>query len=290
MFRYAGVLFLSFLTVSSTLVRAAETNAATKLWEAGAVVRVATEGAYQPWNFRDKKGGLVGFEIDLVRILCEDLQFTCPIQPQAWSGMLQNLNEDSYDVIFAGMSITTQRKQRALFTRPYAATPAVFVVRSDIEIPTNIVPHIGLPRLDAAEVDTVDVLRRAFLNQPIGVQGGTTHENFLRRYLEGYALLRTYDRQTELDADVKAGRLSAMLVSLGYAAPMVESPDGRGLKISGPRFSGGPFGEGIAAAVRHEDAALADAFSSAIQRRLEDGTVEKLALKWFGFNVSSTAN
>ena len=34
-------------------------------WKPGAAVRVATEGAYPPWNDTDASGKLVGFEIDL---------------------------------------------------------------------------------------------------------------------------------------------------------------------------------------------------------------------------------
>ncbi len=33
-------------------------------------IRIATEGAYAPWNFTDSSGKLVGFELDLAQDLC----------------------------------------------------------------------------------------------------------------------------------------------------------------------------------------------------------------------------
>lgn len=258
-----------------------------QLWGPGTTIRVATEGAYKPWNYRADNGQLVGFEIDLVRQLCDDLNYNCRLQSESWSRMLPSLNEDKFDVVFAGMSITKSRLRQAAFSVPYAATPAVFVTRrGEVSLDPDI-DHVSLSRIDEDEETFVRNLRKAFLNKPIGVQSGTTHEYFLRFYLEGYALLRTYESQEELDADVKAGELTAMLASLGYAAPLVQSPRGRDLAIVGPRLSGGPFGPGIAAAVKTGNEALANAFSDAIRRRLQDGTIGKLAVKWFGFDVSS---
>jgi len=254
---------------------------------AGTKVRIATEGAYKPWNFRDANGALVGFEIELVRLLCADLAIECSIKAHNWSSMLPQLDAGAFDAIFAGMSITSARKAQARFSKPYAATPAVFVTRKGSRTPNTEAKDIVLPPVTNFEQGAIVAIREAFLNAKIGVQKNTTHEIFLRDYIDGYGLVRTYERQDNLDADLIRGDLGAMIVSLGYAAPLVKGPQGAGLQIVAPRLSGGPFGEGIGAAFRKDAAALEAAFSGAIAKRIADGTMRNLALKWFGFDVSA---
>ena len=55
----------------------------------------------------------------------------------------------------------------------------------------------------------------------------------------------------------------------------------------GPQMTGGPFGKGIRVAVRQKDQALADLFSRAIEESIRDGSIKKLAVKWFTFDVSA---
>jgi octopine/nopaline transport system substrate-binding protein len=130
-------------------------------------------------------------------------------------------------------------------------------------------------------------IRKAFLNGIVGVQKGTTHEIFLRDFVEGYARITTYESQTDLDADVARGRLAGMLVSMSYAVPLTKGAEKRGMRIVGPRISGGPFGEGIGAAFRKRDQKLAESFSRAIADRIADGTIRDLSMRWFGFDISA---
>ena len=120
------------------------------------------------------------------------------------------------------MSITAARKSKALFTEPYAAIPAVFVAAPNGRLPDTKTQVITLPRLNTSEQIALVAIRKAFLNGTIGVQKGTTHENFLHEYIDGYAAIRTYENQRQLDKDVESGQVAAMLVGLGYAMPLVK--------------------------------------------------------------------
>ena len=66
---------------------------------------------------------------------------------------------------------------------------------------------------------------------------------------------------------------------------MLEKERGK-LKAVGPGFTGGSLGEGIGVGIRKEDRALADMFSKAITAAIKDGALRKLAVKWFGFDLS----
>ena len=127
----------AFLSGFVAILLAIAVPASAQTLAAGTKVRIATEGAYKPWNFRDSKGKLAGFEIDLVRMLCADLAVQCDITTENWARMLPQLNAGAFDAVFAGMSITKIRKQQARFSTPYATTPAVFVTRTGSRTPNS---------------------------------------------------------------------------------------------------------------------------------------------------------
>ncbi|MET0746205.1 MAG: transporter substrate-binding domain-containing protein, partial [Microvirga sp.] len=79
-------------------------------------VKIATEGAYAPWNFTGAGGKLEGFEIDLANDLCKRMNVKCEIIAQDWDGIIPALNAKKYDAIMAGMSVTDERKKVIDFT------------------------------------------------------------------------------------------------------------------------------------------------------------------------------
>jgi ABC-type amino acid transport substrate-binding protein len=92
--------FTWIAAAAAVLVAAGEAPAQTKK------VRIATEGAYAPWNFTTADGSLAGFEIDLMNDLCERMNAECELVAQAWDGIIPALQAGRYDAIMAGMSIT----------------------------------------------------------------------------------------------------------------------------------------------------------------------------------------
>ena len=91
-------------------------------------VRIATEGAYPPWNSKSPDGKLIGFEVDLANVLCANMKHDCTIVEQDWDGMIPALTMRKYDAIMAGMSITDERKKVITFSQGYADEVASFAV------------------------------------------------------------------------------------------------------------------------------------------------------------------
>ena len=252
-------------------------------------IKVATEGAYAPWNYKDSAGKLVGFELDLAADLCKRMKIECIVVEQAWDGIIPSLQAGKYDVIMAGMSITDKRMKIITFSRSYAATPARFVVKNSspsAKFDAGIA-HMDLSTVEPNEKAGIAAVVKEFKGKTIGVQTATTHENFLRQYLGKDAEIRTYDTQENLDLDLQAGRVDAALAAMSYWVPLLKKDKGKDMAMVGPGFVGGPFGHGVGVGVRKEDQALADMFSKAIQSAIDDGSISKLAIKWFGFDASS---
>ena len=91
-------------------------------------IRIATEGAYKPWNFTDASGKLVGLEIELAENLCKRMNAKCEIVAQSFDGMIPAINAGKFDAIMATMNITEKRKEAIAFSRPYGQTPTPFAV------------------------------------------------------------------------------------------------------------------------------------------------------------------
>jgi octopine/nopaline transport system substrate-binding protein len=252
-------------------------------------ITIATEGAYKPWNFKDAAGNLVGFEIDFANDLCKRMGTKCKIVEQAWDGIIPSLQAGKYDAIIAGMSITDKRKKVITFSRDYLSGGGGLVVVKSSPLAgfDTGMAKVNLAEIDAGEQASLDMITASFGGKTIGVQTATTHENFLKEYLGDKATIRSYDTQENLDLDLEAGRVDAALASMDYWVPLLKSDKGQNFKQVGPAISGGPFGNGTGVGIRKEDAALADMFSKAIGEAIADGTCEKMAMKWFGFNNCS---
>jgi octopine/nopaline transport system substrate-binding protein len=249
-------------------------------------IKIATEGAYKPWNFKDAAGNLVGFEIDFAKDLCKRMNSKCEIVEQAWDGIIPSLQAGKYDAIMAGMSITDERKKVITFSRAYLSGGGGLVVLKSSPLAKF---DAGMERMDLTEVDSkekaaLDKVIAAFSGKTIGVQTATTHENFLKHYFGDKATIRSYDTQENLDLDLEAGRIDAALASMDYWVPLLKSDKGKDFVQVGPQMSGAEFGAGTGVGIRKSDQALADKFSKAISEAIADGTCEKMAMQWFGYN------
>jgi len=252
-------------------------------------IKIATEGDYPPWNYIDASGNLVGFEVELAKELCTRMNAACEIIPQKWRGIIKGLNAGKYDAIMAAMSITEDRKKLVTFSRNYAGTPNVFVVRKDNPL-ANFradLKQLTLNDISPAEQVALDATFKAFRGKIIGVQVATTHAKFADQYMGDRAEIRIYDFQHTIDLELYQGRLDAVIGDYAYWQPLINSEQGKDYKIVGPQMTGGPFGEGVGVAVRKKDQDLADKFSRAIEDAVKDGTIKKLAVKWFGYDASA---
>ena len=264
-------------------------EAAAKDFAKGSKIRIATEGAYAPWNATDSAGNLIGFEVDLAADLCKRMEVECEVVQQAWEGIIPALQAGKYDAIMAGMSITAKRKEVIDFSRAYAQTPATLVVTKSsksagFKVETE---RLDLDEVDAAEKAAIDAVIKEFKGKTIGVQISTTHENFLREYMADDVTIKTYDTQENLDLDLQSGRVDAALASASYWVPLLASDKGKEMVMVGPQMTSGPFGAGVGAGIRKDDPSLVAMFDAAINAAIDDGSLEALAVKWFGFDAAA---
>jgi polar amino acid transport system substrate-binding protein len=83
---------------------------------------------FTPWSMRDKKGELIGFELDVGRKLAEDMGVEAEFIPTSWDGIIPALVSGKFDVIISGMTTTPERNLTINFTDPYAFSGVTMLV------------------------------------------------------------------------------------------------------------------------------------------------------------------
>jgi len=223
--------------------------------QAQETVRIATEGAYAPWNFLNDAGEPAGFEIDLGNAICAHAGLTCEWITNDWDSIIPNLLAGNYDVIMAGMSITDERLETIDFTQNYfPPDPSQFIAAA------------------GSDIDTA-----ALEGKRIGVQGGTIQAAYAEENLAGANTIVSFGTADQAMADLAAGNLDTILADGAYLEPVVNASGGA-LEFVGEDVM---IGDGVGAGVRKDEADLKATFNDALTALKADGTVDKLIAQWF---------
>lgn len=249
-------------------------------------IKIATEGAYAPWNLVNTKGQLEGFEIDLAKDLCTRAKLDCEIVQQDWDGIIPSLLAKKYDVIMAGMNITPKRKETIDFSISYAGGPHGFMALKGSGLDKMPGGEGNLTKDEKGAEALIAQLKPLLKGKVIGVQGSTTNSNFAEKYFKDVAEVRLYKTTEQHDLDLAAGRVDVLVAAHSAFKATMDTPTGKDMVVVGPAFSGGLLGLGVAAGVRKEDTALRDKLTAAIESAKADGTIKTLSMKWFKIDMT----
>jgi len=251
-------------------------------------VRIATEGAYAPWNFSTPQGQLDGFEIELANELCRRMSVRCTIAAQDWDGIIPSLTSSRYDAIMAGMNITDRRLEVISFTRPYAGGAHGWGVARNS--PLARLPGLGTTFHMESQTDQaramINQMRELLRGKTIGVQVSTTNANFLQQFFADVATIREYRTTEQHDLDLQNGRIDAIFAAHSSLTATFNNADFRDYQVAGAGFVGGVLGRGVAVGIRKADEDLRTMFDTAIAAAIADGTVRRLSEKWFGLDMT----
>jgi lysine-arginine-ornithine-binding protein len=235
------------------------------------VVRIGTEAAYAPFEFKDDKGELKGYEIQLGNALCAAAKLKCEWVNQDFDSLIPALNAHKIDAILSQMSITDDRKKAVDFTNQVTVAPARFVAKDGSGITDDPATLKG---------------------KTIAVQSGTTHEKYVSEKLAGVVTAKVYQTQDEAFLDVENGRADATLADATIEYDWLEKTG----KAKGFAYAGKPlldpaiFGDGTGIAVRKGDTALADSFNKALATVGSNGEFKKINDQYFPFDITGSGS
>ncbi|OEY65582.1 transporter substrate-binding domain-containing protein [Marinobacter sp. X15-166B] len=223
-------------------------------------IRIAFDVPYEPFEYMTPDGELTGFEVDLARAMCEELEANCEFVVQAWDGMIPGLLARKFDAIMSSMSITPERAERVLFSEPYYITPGGWFARENFN------------------TDVTD--KEAMKGKVVGVQRGTTMDTFVTNELSGVVTVKRYTTADDMVLDLEGQRLDVVFVDYPVGEQTLLSRDG--FKEVGEAVK---LGDGVAVAMRKRDKDLAESVNAALRKLKEDGTYDTIMKKYFSYDI-----
>jgi len=231
--------------------------------KARGTLRIAMEGTYPPFNFKDPKTGqLAGYDVDVAKAVSAKLGLKPEFVSTEWSAILAGLAAGKYDVIVSQVGITPKREQAFDFSQPYTYSSPQLIVR----------------RNESLQYKTLADLK----GKTLGVGQGSVFEQQAKA-VPGI-VVKSYPAAPENLQDLAFGRVDAALndsLMVAYLLKNSQLPIKAGARVGAVERMGIPFRKGNPKFKAAVDKALAE-----LQR---DGSLARMSTRWFGSDASRPA-
>lgn len=217
---------------------------------------VAMDVGYDPFEVLSPDGKPVGYDVDLVAEVANDLGVAVELKNVAWDGIIGELRTGKVDVIFSGMSVTPDRQQAVAFSEPYYQVGQVVVKRK------------GDARIKSFR-DLDDPSMR------VATQQGTTGEQAIKDFMPKAQLMK-FPKTDEACLTLIQGKCDAVVFDHPFLIKYVTQQTTELEGLWEPFTS-----EPIAAAVRLDNQKLVDAINATLSRLRQGGKLTELQSRWF---------
>ncbi|HEX9174294.1 MAG TPA: transporter substrate-binding domain-containing protein [Telluria sp.] len=226
-------------------------------------LRIAMEGTYPPFNFKDPKTGqLTGYDVEVANLLAARLGLRPEFVTTEWAAILAGLATGKYDVIVSQVGITPKRQQAFDFSEPYTWSRPQLIVRKN-----ERVSYTSLAALKGKK---------------LGVGQGSVFEQQAKA-VSGIEV-RSYPAAPENLQDLAFGRVDAALndsLMVAYLLKNSNLPIKAGAPVGAVERMGIPF--------RKNNPKFAAELNKALASAKADGSLRRISLKWFGTDASRPA-
>jgi len=218
------------------------------------ILRIGTDATYPPFEYNDDQTGqLIGFDIDLMKAVCKDLDLEPEFIVVPFGGIIPGLRSNKYDCIISAMTITPERQEAVNFTSPY------YDAGQSIAVP-----------LENTSINSIEDLK----GRKIGVQLGTTGE-IMARTIENAEVI-SFNNIGAAFIDMENGHLDAVL---NDAPTSLRAIRVRGqAKLVGPLLSAEQYG----IAIDKSNAELLDILNKTLEKTKDAGILDSLNSCWLG--------
>ncbi|AYN26902.1 MULTISPECIES: arginine ABC transporter substrate-binding protein ArtJ [Buttiauxella] len=219
-------------------------------------INFGSSATYPPFESLDANNQIVGFDIDLAKALCKQMQTECTFTNHAFDSLIPSLKFRKYDAVISGMDITPERSKQVSFTTPYYANSAVVIAKK-------------------GAFKSFDELK----GKRIGMENGTTHQKYLQ---EKHPEIKTvsYDSYQNAIIDLKNGRIDGVFGDTAVVNEWLKTNPQLGTvgeHVTDAEY----FGTGLGIAVRPDNQALLTKLNTALAAIKADGTYQKISEQWF---------
>lgn len=168
-------------------------------------IRFVTELESPPFSFTGPDGLPAGFNVDLARAVCEELDIPCTIQELKWDFLIDAISEGKGDAIIAPIPITAENRKRFSFSNPFLGLPGRFVATSSTRL--------------------VDITDEAAEGLRVGVVSNTPHAAFLAAYFPAFEQVE-YDSPAAMREGLTGGAVELIFTDALSSAVWLNSQAG----------------------------------------------------------------
>lgn len=218
------------------------------------------DDTFAPMGFRDEKGELVGFDIDLSKEVAKRIGAEIQYQPIEWSMKETELNTGNIDMIWNGYSITKLRQEEVAFTNSYLSNSQIIITLSDS-------PAVKISDLEGLVVSTQA--------ESSALDAAKAKSGFVESIKDGKLI--EFSTNNEAFNDLEAGRSDAIVVDEVLARYYMNKNGQEKYKVLDEDL--GP--EEFAVGLRKDDTELLKQINEAFDSMRSDGTYDEIYSKWF---------
>ncbi len=172
-----------------------------------AELRVGMTGTQAPLNMKNRRGELIGLDVELARALADAMKIELVLVETPFSDLLRALEDGDLDLVISSLTITPARNARVAFAGPYLISGASLLTRLDL------VDELT----DVASLNSADRTWAAL--------EGSTGEELI---LDAFPLARyvPVDDQEEAVAMIGSGELDGLVADLPFVQfEIARNPD-----------------------------------------------------------------
>lgn len=216
---------------------------------------LGTSADYPPYEFIDKDGKIVGFDVEIAKAIADKLGVELEIKDMKFDGLLAALKTGKIDLVIAGMNPTEERKQSVDFSNIYYTSSQSVVVRAE----------------DKDKYKTLADLK----GKQIGVQKATVQEGLAKDQIEG-AQLKSLGKLTDVVLELENKKIDAAVMEGPVAKFYIDK--NKNLVATEAAFKVDPSETGSAIAVRKDSADFLAEINAVLDQLKKDGKIDQFII------------
>lgn len=258
----ACVMMVGFLLTGCTSAqqRANTEDTWSQIKKRGYVI-VGLDDTFVPMGFRLNSGKLTGFDVELARAVFKQYGIKVSFQPIDWSMKETELRNGTIDLIWNGYTKTAQREKNFTFSDTYMYDRQILVVKK------------------ASKINSAAQMKGKIVGMQTDSSGALDYDQYpqiLKKYIKSSV---QYNSFNDAFMDLDAKRIDGLLIDSVYANYyLAHLKNANSYKKITLNYAKEQFAVGL----RKGDKTMKAKINAALKKLAKDGTLDRLAKKWFG--------
>lgn len=225
------------------------------------ILTIGLDDSFPPMGFRDDNNEIVGFDIDLAKMVGNEIGMKVEFQPISWAEKEQELDSGKIDCIWNGFAYTEERAEIMTLSDVYIKGEMYFIIKSENEIKSQ------------------DDLK----GKKIGVQNGSVQQSDIEKSEFGKDIeILGYGDFLTAFMDLDSGGIDAVFCSSITGNYLIKSLNKDYVTIPSSNIS---TASGSVIAFKKGNKELKDKVQNAFSKLLDEGKLDDISIKWFGTDM-----